>query len=281
MTLPKKEFDDLVSINGTKLHVGAAGKGEAFLLIHAGIGDSRMWDKQYFEFSKTHYVIRCDLRGFGKSQMSPGAFAYHKDMAALLEYLEVEKVNVLGASFGGYVAINFVLTHPKIVKKLILVSSALDGYEFKSPEMLKFFGEENEKIEHRDLEAATELNLKMWVDGPQRNAEEVSQDVREQVREMQMNIFSQPEIDDVEEVELVPPAITRLGEIEVPTMVISGDLDVIEFQEISKLLADNIKNVKHITMAGVAHLPSMEKPGEFNRIVHDFITENPPNKACI
>lgn len=79
MTVPKKEFDGLVSINGTKLYVETAGKGEALLLIHAGIGDSRMWNEQYDEFSKTYYVIRCDLRGFGQSKMSSGTFAHHKD----------------------------------------------------------------------------------------------------------------------------------------------------------------------------------------------------------
>ncbi|MCA9928750.1 MAG: alpha/beta hydrolase [Anaerolineales bacterium] len=271
MTIPKKEFDGLVSINGTKLYVETAGKGEALLFIHAGIGDSRMWNKQYDEFSKTHYVIRCDLRGFGQSKMSSGVFAHHKDIAAILEYLEVEKAIVLGASFGGHVAIDFALTQPELVKKLILVSPALGRYEFESPEMLQFFNKEEEKIKQGDWEAATELNLKMWVDGPQRSAEEVSQNVREQVREMQMNIFSQPEVDVVEEIELAPPAITRLGEIDIPTMVISGNLDVIEFQEISNLLADNIKNVKQIVMSGVAHLPSMEKPDEFNRIVRDFV----------
>lgn len=50
-------MNDLVSINGTNLYVETAGKGDAIILIHAGVGDSRMWDKQFDEFSKTHYVI--------------------------------------------------------------------------------------------------------------------------------------------------------------------------------------------------------------------------------
>lgn len=271
LPLQNKEINDLVSINTTKLYIETAGKGEALLLIHAGVCDGRMWDKQFYEFSKTHYVIRCDLRGFGKSEMSSGAFAYHEDIEAILKYLDVQEINVIGASFGGYVVINFALTYPEFVKKLILVSPALDGYEFKSPDMLKFFNEENEKIEDGDLEAATELNLKMWVDGPQRSAEDVNQDVREQVRKMQMNTFSLPEIEDAEEKELAPPAIMRLGEIDIPAMVISGALDVVEFQEISSLLASNIKNATQVVMSGVAHLPSMEKPDEFNQIVSEFI----------
>lgn len=264
-------MNDLVSINGTNLYVETAGKGDAIILIHAGVGDSRMWDKQFDEFSKTHYVIRCDLRGFGKSKMASGEFAQHQDIAAILEYLEVKKANILGVSYGGYVAIDFVLTYPEFVNKLILVSPALGGYEFESPEMIKFFTEEEEMLENGDLVSATELNIKMWVDGSQRKIEELNQEVRKQVKEMQMNIFSQIEIEGVEEIELNPPAIKRLSEIEAQTMIISGGLDVIEFQKISKFLAKNIKNEKQIMMSGVAHLPNMEKPDEFNQIVLDFV----------
>ena len=267
----KKEINQLVSINGTNLFVETAGKGEAILLIHAGICDSRMWNKQFDEFSKTHYVFRCDLRGFGKSKMSSGLFAYHEDIAAILEFLEVEKVAVIGASFGGYVAINLALTYPELVIALALVAPALDGYKFKSPEMLNFFAGEDEMLESGDLKSATELNIKTWVAGPKRNVEEVNQKVREQVREMQMNIFAQPEIDDAEEIELIPPAIKRLSEIEIPTMIINGNLDIVEFQEISSFLATKIKNARRIIMPGVAHLPNMERPGEFNQIVLDFV----------
>lgn len=271
MSRYKREINSLLSINGTKLYVETAGKGDAILLIHAGVANSRMWDKQFHEFSKTHYVIRCDLRGFGKSKMSSGSFAHHKDIASILEYFDVEKAVVVGASFGGYVVLNFALTHPKFVTALILASPALDGYKFKSPEMLNFFAKENELLENGDLKAATELNIKMWVDGPQRGAGEVNREVRERIREMQMNIFAQPEIDDAEEIELDPPAIKRLSDVEAPTLIISGNLDVVEFQEISSFLAKSIKNATQVIMPGVAHLPNMEKTDEFNQIVLDFV----------
>ena len=271
MILYKRDISLLLSINGANLYVETAGEGDAILLIHAGVADSRMWDKQVHEFSKTHYVIRCDLRGFGKSKMSPGEFTHHKDVAAILEYLEIEKVTIIGASFGGYVAINFALTYPDLVKALILVAPALDGYQFKAPEMLDFFAKENKLLENGDFKAATELNIKLWVDGPQRGAGEVNREVREQVREMQMNIFAQPEIDDAEEIELILPAIKRLSEVEVPTMIINGNLDVIEFQKISSFMGKNIKSAKQVIMPGVAHLPNMESPDEFNQIVLDFV----------
>ena len=266
-----RKHEHTSSRNNTKIFVETAGKGKAIFLIHAGVGDRRMWDKQFYEFSKTHYVIRCDLRGFGKSEMSPGEFAHHKDVASILEYLEVEEAVVIGASFGGYVAINFALTYPELAKALVLVSPALDGYKFKSTEMLSFFAEEDEMLERGDLISATELNMKMWVTGLQRNTEEVDQMVLEQVREMQMNIFSHPEPENAEEIELSPPAIERLSDVKIPTLIIHGDLDVMEFQELSNFLAKNIKNAKLVIIPGVAHLPNMERPDEFNQIVLDFL----------
>ncbi|MCP4143511.1 MAG: alpha/beta hydrolase [Chloroflexi bacterium] len=72
--------DNLVSISGTKLYVEKAGKGETVLLIHAGIADNRMWDKQFDLLSKTNTVIRFDLRGCGDSKMSSGAFSHQQDI---------------------------------------------------------------------------------------------------------------------------------------------------------------------------------------------------------
>jgi pimeloyl-ACP methyl ester carboxylesterase len=230
-----------------------------------------MWDDQFEAFSKTHFVIRYDMRGFGRSGMSSGTFAHYDDIAALLKHLCVERADVIGASFGGYVAIDFMLAFPEMVTALVLADPALGGYEFISTEMLTFFSAEAEALERGDLVAATELNLKMWVNGVGRSAEEVSSEVRERVREMQLNIFSQPEVTDVEEKELLPPAIDQLYKIEVPTLVLVGENDVAEFHGISKLIAETIHNARYAVIPGAAHLPSMEKPEEFNRIVLEFL----------
>lgn len=188
-----------------------------------------------------------------------------------MKYLEIEAVHLISASFGGYVALDFVLAYPEMVTALILAAPALGGYEFESKEMLEFFAAENEALEQGDLEKATELNLKMWVDGFGRSKDGVNLQVREQVRVMQSDIFSKPEIPDVEEKELTPPAIERLENISVPTLVIVGDKDVAEFQSISNLIARKVRNGRQITMQGIAHLPSMEKLNEFNQMVLDFV----------
>lgn len=113
------------SINGINMYFETKGEGKPLLLLHAGVADSRMWDNQFEEFSTTHFMIRCDLRGFGQSGKSSGRFAHYEDIAALLQYLNVEPVSVIGSSFGGYVAIDFVLAYPEMVTALILAAPAL------------------------------------------------------------------------------------------------------------------------------------------------------------
>lgn len=271
MASAKETRAGLAPINGTDLYFEMKGAGQALLFIHAGVADSRMWDDQFEVFAETHRGIRCDLRGFGRSIRPAGLFAHYEDIAALLKYLQVEQVTVIGASFGGYVALNFGLAYPDMVTALALAAPALGGYEFTSAEVLEFFEAEEKALAQGDLAAATELNLKMWVDGFNRSAGEVSTQVRERVKEMQLNIFSQPEVEGTAEKELVPPAIERLDQIEAPTLVMVGDKDAAEFQAISRLLAENIRHASHVVIPGAAHLPSMEKPDEFNRLVLDFL----------
>jgi len=260
------------SINGADLYYETAGEGKALLLIHAGVGDSRMWDRQFEEFSKIYFVIRCDLRGFGRSLKSAATFAHYEDIAALLKYLNVEQVRVIGSSFGGSVALDFVLAYPEMATTLILVAPAVGGYKFESADMLKFFMAEEEALGRKDLVSATELNLKMWVDGSNRQPELVDHEIRKRVREMQFNIFSQPDVVGMIEKESAPPAIEQLHKIRIPTLVIIGDKDVAEFQIISNLITQSVENAKLALISDAAHLPNMEKPEEFNRLVLEFLS---------
>ncbi|MDQ6661367.1 MAG: alpha/beta hydrolase, partial [Chloroflexota bacterium] len=131
--------------------------------------------------------------------------------------------------------------------------------------------EENKLFERGDLEAATELNLRMWVDGPKRTPDQVAPTVRQRVYEMQYHAFTVPIPDEAEEISLEPPANTRLAEIRVPTLLIVGDYDIPDKQRIVEYLATEIPHAQKVVIPGVAHMVNMEKPDEFNRIVLDFL----------
>ena len=187
MTLSKKVA--FAPINGTDMYFEIQGTGKPLLFLHAGVGDMRMWDQQFDVFAHTHQVIRCDLRGFGQTLLKPSSFTHYEDVAALLHTLQVAPAVIIGASFGAAVALDVALAYPTLVTALILADPAVGGYTFTSSAMLTFFDQEEAALNQGDIHTATEINLKMWVDGWNRLPAQVNPSVREQVRIMQDNIF--------------------------------------------------------------------------------------------
>lgn len=263
----------LADINGAKLYYEVDGQGEPLLLLHAGVADSRMWDDQFGVLAQHYRVIRYDLRGFGRSNLPAGLFSNHEDVAGLLNFLGVEQAHVIGISFGGHVALDFTLTYPERVKTLVLGAPAVSGHP-PSPEIQRFGAEEESLLERGDVAAATELNLRMWVDGPHRTSDQVDPTIREQVREMQAHAFTIPIPEDAAEQPIEPPAISRLAEVRPPTLILIGDLDVPYMTGLADQLAAEIPGARQEMIPGVAHLLNMEKPEVFNRLVLDFLRQH-------
>src|SRR5260370_39010198 len=214
--------------------------------------------------------MRYDLRGYGKSEFPAGLFANHEDPAALLKFLNVKKAHVIGISFGGKIALDFTLVHPEMAASLVLVAPDAGGHK-PSADVVRFREEEEEVVERGDLEGATELNLRMWVDGPKRTPEQVNPSVRRRVHDMQYHAFTVPIPEAAEELALQPPAITRLEEVSVPTLIVVGDYDIPDKLPLAQKLAGEIPGARKVVTPGVAHIVTIEKPGEFNRVVVDFL----------
>ncbi len=95
MSVARGSKSGFAEVNGVRLYYEVAGEGHPLVLVHADIADSRMWDDQVDFFAQHYQVMRYDYRGFGRSEMPPGPFAWHEDLYALLNYLGVEKAVVI------------------------------------------------------------------------------------------------------------------------------------------------------------------------------------------
>lgn len=261
-----------LDVQGAPLYYEVAGEGPALLLIHAGVADHRMWDQQFAVFAQHYRTIRYDLRPYGQSQLPVGLFADYEDPAALLQHLGVETAHVIGASFGGAVALDFALAHPAMVDSLILVAPAMGGYP-PSEEIQLFGKEEKAMLERGDVEGATELNLRMWVDGPLRTPEQVNPLVRQRVHDMQYQAFMAVIPEGIEEIALDPPAVERLAELHIPTFILVGDHDVPQKLTLAHELTRQIAGAQQIVVPGVAHMVSMEQPEFFISTVLEFLSK--------
>jgi pimeloyl-ACP methyl ester carboxylesterase len=256
------------TINGARIYYERSGSGFPAILLHAGIADSRMWEPQAAAFAKQFDVIRPDQRGFGKSELPPGAWSPVEDLLALIDELALKPAHLIGCSMGGAVAIDFALDHPDRISKLVLVGSAVGGFTFR-PEHAHLFGEAATARKAGDLNGLNEAMLHLFLDGPDRPRGYVAEPLRKLF--LDMNAIAVRA-----DFEASPPAnnllaIRRLHEITAPTLVVVGDKDVPTVHEAAELLVESIPNARRAVIEDAAHLPNLEHPKEFNRIVLDFL----------
>jgi 3-oxoadipate enol-lactonase len=251
-----------------------AGVGPSVVLLHAGIADGRMWEPQWETFSRRYRVLRYDLRGFGGSIAPSGSFSHARDLVALIEGLALAPAALVGVSMGGAVALDVAVARPGLVSALVLVGSGLRGHEF-SAETKAGWAEEEAAFERGDLDAAVETNLRMWVDGPHRSSEQVDPELRRRVGEMQRRALEIEQSTDGEATleALAPDYSERLAEITVPALILVGELDRPEIHEIADRLEAGIPHSRRATIEGAAHVPSMERPEEFDELVLGFLAE--------
>jgi 3-oxoadipate enol-lactonase len=261
-----------LEVNNARFYYEMDGTGIPLVLVHAGITDCRMWNDQFPVFAKKYQTVRYDRRGFGKTPMVAGDFSLHNDLYEVLKALGIAQAVLVGCSQGGKTVTNFTLEHPEMTKALVLVGSALGGFQFDG-EQAPQEAELEKAGQDGDLARVNELEIQMWVDGPCRRPDQVYPAVRTLALDMNRIALENPQ-DLGNEIPLDPPAVGRLGEIKVPTLVIYGDIDAPYIPAASEFLAQNIPGAKKVVMKDVAHLPNMEKSGEFNAHVLSFLSQS-------
>lgn len=255
------------------LFAEVAGDGPDVVLVHEGVCDSRMWDREWREWSRSYRLLRVDLRGFGRSPLEPGPFAHARDVIAVLDQHGFDRVALVGVSLGGRVALEVAIARPELVRSLVLVAPGLPGHEW-SQSLRDAWAEEEAAFDAGDLGAAVEASLRTWVDGPRRQPGDVDPDVRARVGEMQRRAYELAlGIDEDEEELLVEGLAQRLGEIQTPTLVLVGEEDQPDMLAIAERLARELPGARLERIPATAHVPSMERPREFDELVLPFLAE--------
>ncbi len=260
-----------VPIGGTEMYYEITGQGDPVLLVHAGIADSRMWDDQVRGLSSTHTVVRCDLRGFGRTRRGSVRFSHYRDLATLLDSLGIRSAHVVGSSFGASVALDFALAYPQRVRSLVLSAPAVSGAK-PSREMAIIDSTEESYLLGKDLVGAARFGVQTWIVGRYRSAESVPAGLQDRVLQMEMQNYECPSVAEAVAVPLAPRAFHRLEQVCVPTMVLIGAKDQPFFRTLGAVLARRIHGALKIVVPDVAHLINMEKPELFTRLVNSFIS---------
>ncbi len=242
----------------------SSGSGPAVVLLHGSNLDHRMWDDQVRVLEPEFRVIRYDLRAHGESALPEAPFSASRDLAELLDELNVERASLVGLSLGGQIAIDFALEFPDRVGRLVLASPGVSG--FQPSEMPSFFQDLMGALQARDFERANEVLLEtplMWA--PEGKRELVAEMVRGNVElwTVPPNLVQFPQ----------PPSLERLEELKVPTLVLVGDQDAGFMQQLARTVAERAPHARLEIVEGGHHLLNLSSPDEFQRRMLEFLRQ--------
>jgi len=254
------------------LHHELTGSGHPVVFVHEAIADSRMWEPQWVSFAGRYRLLRMDLAGVGRTPIATLPITHARDVGGLLDELGISGAGVVGASLGARVALELAVARPDLVQVLVLVDAGLPGVDW-SQTVRAYAAAEDEAVARGDLDAATEINLRMWVDGPRRTAAEVDPAVRGAVAAMVRRALEvqAPRWEQLAEELLVADVAERLGEVRAATLVVAGEEDVDDMQVIARRLAAEIPGARLVRIPGAAHVPSLEQPSAFDAHVLPFL----------
>ena len=217
-------------------------------------------------------MITFDPRGVAASILHEGAIVTIEkiadDIAKLLEHLEITSAHVLGISFGGFVAQEFALRHADGLRRLVLASTSFGGPNHVMPSMevlASFSATDGLNSSERIRKYITMAFTPGFVSD---HAEIVdrfctlreSNHVPEEVYGQQLASA------------MAFNAEGRVSGITAETLVLTGDADTVVPPQNSKNLAKSIPGARLRSIAGGGHMAFVERAGEFNAIVLDFLT---------
>ncbi|HET7838856.1 MAG TPA: alpha/beta fold hydrolase [Rectinemataceae bacterium] len=250
-----------------RIHAETEGAGPAIVFVHADFVDGRMWDGVRSRLSARHLTVAYDKLGFGRSDPAAGPVPRRRELGAVAEALGLEAFHLVGCSNGGQQALDFALEHPQRVLSLTLVNASPSGWQPQG-EMPPLLGQMFAALPAGDMDAASELQLRIWFDGPDRDRASfprAAQEARSLAAVMNRSCVERGSFFLTEAQPLEAPALSRLAEVKAPTLVVDGRWDWSENRRASRILAEGIPGARRVEV-DTGHVPPLEDPDGFARL---------------
>lgn len=237
------------------------GKGPVVVLITGSNLDRRMWARETEWLSPSFTVVRYDLRAHGQSDTASAPFDHVGDLWSVLDELAIQKATLVGLSAGSTIALDAALEAPARVERIVLIGPAPSG--FTPQQRLPFADDLIAAIKARDFKKAAEVLLATSVfAAPPESQALVRQMVTENDRLWTVPPqFVRPRTN---------PAIYRLEEVKIPTLVMIGEKDTFQ-QTPALVLTKYIPRARMIAIAGGGHLLNLTSPVEFRVALLEFL----------
>jgi pimeloyl-ACP methyl ester carboxylesterase len=257
-----------VDVNGGRLWYDESGDGPAVLLLHGGLGDSGLWDPVVPLLAERFRTIRTDLRFYGRSTGPFVPWSWQEDAVGVLDELGGERAAVVGLSLGGRLALDIALAHPERLWAVAGVAPGLAGHSADA-----YSEEQDARYEAAeaagDLEAAMEIDFEVWA----------PLGADERIRQLwQATPEAKSLPDGLEPISPEgPPANERLGELAVPTLIVTAAHDPAGMREIGPLVAREAPDARHIEVDS-DHYLTLREPELLSGVLVEFLAAAAPQE---
>lgn len=268
-----KSYD--ITAQGLRIRVEEEGQGDPVLLLHGWGASRKFWRKLLPILGKRHRVISLDWPGHGESDKPDAPYTlpwFSGLLEPILAALQLPSVTLVGQSMGGGIAALFTLDHPDRVRRLVLVSSFIQG-------QTAFF------LKTRLLSLPVIRNVVFWFIRYRWVRRFVAADFTHELR------LEDDLVDDISRLTygsaidtirsmLATDLAPRLQELRLPVQIASGEFDRILTPSQQQIQRSGIPGARATTISGSGHCPMMEKPEDLGRIILEFLEATTPAPAA-
>jgi pimeloyl-ACP methyl ester carboxylesterase/quercetin dioxygenase-like cupin family protein len=247
-----------LAADGAELYVEVEGEGLPLVLVH-GLGLSgALWNRVAEPLAAGHTLVRVDLRGAGRSRETEPAELtldrWARDLAAVLEQLELEQPTVVGHSLGAAIVLKLALERPELPGALVLIGGEADLSNL-APRMLAAA----ERIESDGLDRWVD---EVWSRNPPFSAPSLARDgaILDEYRGLLLDNDAGDYVRQCRAIAGAEPLSAWLGEIGQPVLVVVGSLDDRTLPEHGRALADALPNARLVELPDVGHSIPLEAP---------------------
>ncbi|MBY5388523.1 alpha/beta fold hydrolase [Rhizobium leguminosarum] len=244
-SMPVAKTSGMAEVNDIKMYYAEYGEGDPILFIHGGLGNAEVWGHQVADFAKDHLVIVADSRGHGRSTRSQQPFGYDlmtSDYVALLDYLKIDKVTLVGWSDGGIIGIDMAMKNPEKLTRVIAQAANVTTDGVKADVM-------NNKTFNDYINVAGEYYRNL---SPTPN---------------EYDAF----VTQISEMWATQPAWTAadLGKITVPITLAIGDHDEAVKLDHTEMMAKGIPGAKLVILKNASHFAMLQDPTGYDAMIRD------------
>jgi pimeloyl-ACP methyl ester carboxylesterase len=269
-------------INGLKLSYQVYGTGFPVIFIHGYGAKKEIWKTQVVDISKEFQTITFDIRGTGKSDRPNIPYTMKmlaEDVKGLMDFIGVEKVHLIGRSFGGMIAQNFVLQYPEKVEKLVLIATnfgrtdtdwveipkkgRLEEVETIKLDPSKAFKQKSRWVFHVKFRKEMEAN-------PSKKFFDIFS-MEDLIRESTINPSRPQDIINQAEAMKTHYTLERLHEIKNKTLLIAASHDRQTPVSVMTEMRKRIPNSELKVISEAGHFMTLSRASEVNDIILNFL----------